>query len=69
MDLNEVIDSLSREFLLARMKREIDAVHDPEQLRAMILQLIALVEDQKSMFKKLMWELIEENPEAQKMFE
>ena len=69
MDLNEVIDSLSREFLLARMKREIDTVHDPEQLRAMILQLINLVEDQKNIFKKLLWELIDEDPEAQQMFE
>jgi hypothetical protein len=69
MDLNEIVDSLSHEFLLVRMKRELDQIHDPETLRHMVLQVIEIVEGQKAIFKKLMRELIDDDPEAQRMFE
>ena len=69
MDLNEIVDSLSHEFLLVSMKRELDKVDDPEHLRIMVLQLIELVESQKAMFKKLLWQLIDEDPEAKDLFE
>ena len=69
MDLDEIVDSLSHEFLLVKMKRELDHIHDPEQLRNACIQLIDLLERQKGMFKKCLYSLIEDNPEAQELFE
>jgi hypothetical protein len=69
MQFDEIMDSMSHEFLLVRMKRELDGVQSPEQLRQACLQLIDLVERQKSMFKQLLYTLIEDNPEAQELFE
>jgi hypothetical protein len=69
MRLDDIMDSMSHEFLLVRMKRELDGVQSPEQLRQACLQLIDLVERQKSMFKQLLYTLIEDNPEAQELFE
>ena len=69
MQFDEIMDSMSHEFLLVRMKRELDTVQSPEQLRNACLQLIDLLERQKAMFKQLMYSLIEDNPEAQELFE
>jgi hypothetical protein len=69
MQFDEIMDSMSHEFLLVRMKRDLDKVQSPEQLRQACLQLIDLVERQKSMFKQLLYTLIEDNPEAQELFE
>ena len=69
MNLDEIVDQLSHEFLLVSMKRQLDQVDDPEALRQMVLQMIELVESQKAMFKKLLWELIDDDPEARKLFE
>lgn len=69
MQFDEIMDSMSHEFLLVRMKRELDTVESPEQLRNACLQLIDLLERQKAMFKQLMYSLIEDNPEAQELFE
>jgi len=69
MNLEEILDSLEHEFLLVKMKRELDHVNDPEQLRQMVLVMVDLCEKQKEMFKQLLYTLIEEDPEAQEMFE
>ena len=69
MRFDEIMDTMSHEFLLVRMKRELDEVQNPEQLRQACLQLIDLIERQKAMFKQLMYTLIEDNPEAQELFE
>ena len=69
MNLEEILDSLEHEFLLVKMKRELDHVNDPEQLRQMGLVMVDLCEKQKEMFKQLLYTLIEEDPEAQEMFE
>ena len=69
MQFDEIMDSMSHEFLLVRMKRELDHIHDPEQLRQACLTLVDLVERQKGLFKQLMYSLIEDDPEAQKLFE
>lgn len=69
MDLGEIVDSLSHEFLLVKMKRELDTIDDPEVLRASVLTLIDLVERQKGMFKQLLYTLIDDDPEAQQLFE
>lgn len=69
MRFDEIMDTMSHEFLLVRMKRELEEVQSPEQLRQACLQLIDLNERQKAMFKQLMYTLIEDNPEAQELFE
>ena len=69
MNLEEILDSLEHEFLLVKMKRELDHVNDPEQLRQMVLVMVDLCEKQKEMFKQLLYTLIEEDPEAQELFE
>ena len=71
MRFDEIMDTMSHEFLLVRMKRELDEVQNPEQLRQACLQLTRfdLDERQKAMFKQLMYTLIEDNPEAQELFE
>ena len=69
MNLDEILDQLSHAFLLERIKREVNRVDDPKALRAMILQLVDLNETQKAIFRKLLHELIDEDPEAQKLFE
>ena len=68
MDPGEIVDSLAHEFLLVKMKRELDQVDDPEHLRLCCLQLIELVESQKAMFKQLLYSLIEDDPEAEQYF-
>ena len=68
MDPSEIGDALAHEFLLVKMKRELDEVNDPEHLRLCCLQLIDLVESQKAMFKKLLYTLIEDDPEAEEYF-
>jgi len=69
MDVNEILDQLSHEFLLVKMKRELDTVNDPEELRRACLMLIDLMEKQKAMFKQMMYTLIDGDPEAQELFE
>ena len=69
MDVNEILDQLSHEFLLVKMKRELDSVDDPEELRRACLMLIDLMERQKAMFKQMMYTLIDGDPEAQELFE
>jgi len=69
MNLDEILDSLSHEFLLVKMKRELEYVNDPAQLREMVLVMVDLCEKQKEMFRQLLYTLIEEDPEAQEMFE
>ena len=69
MDYVDIIDDMSHAFLLEKMKRELDQVSDPEQLRRSCLMLIDLVERQKSIFKTLLYSLIDGDPEAQELFE
>jgi hypothetical protein len=65
----EIMDSLSHAFLLEKMKRELDTIHDPEELRRACVLLIDLMERQKEMFKKMVYQLIDSDPEASEMFE
>ena len=69
MDVNEVLDSLAHEFLLVKMKRELDTVQDPEELRRACVLLIDLMEKQKAMFKTMIYSFIDENPEQSELFE
>jgi len=69
MNLNDVLDELSHAFLLEKVKRELQHVDDPEQLKALVLSMVDLVEKQKACFKQLLWQLVDEDPEAQKLFE
>jgi hypothetical protein len=69
MDVNEILDQLSHEFLLVKMKRELDTVNDPEELKRACLMLIDLMERQKAMFKHMLFTLIDGDPEAQELFE
>ena len=63
------MDELSHAFLLEKMKREISEIDDVETLRECVLTLVDLSERQKSMFKQMLYSLIEDNPEAQELFE
>ena len=69
MNVDEVLDSLAHEFLLVKIKRELDMINDPEELRSCCLQLVTLCETQKGIFKKLLYTLIDDDPEAQELFE
>jgi hypothetical protein len=69
MNFDEVVDSLAHEFLLVKMKRELDEVSDPEELRRACVLLIDLMERQKMMFKGMLYQLIDGDPEASELFE
>ena len=69
MKFDEIIDDMAHEFLLVKMKRELDQIDDPEVLRSSCILLIDLAERQKGMFKQMLYSLIEDNPEAQELFE
>lgn len=62
MDKEEILNSLEHEFLLVSMKRDLDRVEDPEELRQVCLQLITLLEVQKQTFKNMIFGLIEDDP-------
>ena len=63
------MDTLAHEFLLTKMKRELDTIHDPEELRRACILLIDLMERQKEFFKTTMFKLIDGDPEAAELFE
>ena len=67
--MNDVVDDLAHVFLLEKMKREISEIDDLETLRQCVLTLVDLNEKQKSMFKQMLYSLIEDDPEAQELFE
>ena len=69
MNVDEILDSLAHEFLLVKMKRELDTVHDPEELRRACVMLIDLMERQKALFKNMIHQLIDDDPDAQELFE
>ena len=69
MQFDEIADNLAHAFLLEKMKREISEVDDVETLRQCVLTLVDLNERQKGMFKQMLYSLIEDNPEAQELFE
>lgn len=54
MDPKDLMDDVAHEFLLVKVKRELDTVHDPEALRMVCVELVDLVERQKSMFRQLL---------------
>ena len=54
------MDNLSHEFLLTRMKRDLDEIHDPEELRRCVLSLVDLAERQKAVFKQMLVDMLEE---------
>ena len=69
MQFDEIIDEMAHEFLLVKMKRELDDINDPEVLKQCVLTLVDLAERQKGMFKQLLYSLTDENPEVQELFE
>ena len=69
MDLNDIVDDLAHAFLLEKMKREINEIEDVETLRQCVLTLVDLNERQKGLFKQMLYSLIEDDPEAQELFE
>jgi len=62
LDKDDIVNSLEHEFLMVSMKRDLDRVSDPEELRQVCLQLITLLETQKQTFKNMIFGLIEEDP-------
>jgi hypothetical protein len=69
MHFEEIMDELSHAFLLEKMKRELDTVKDPEELRRACVLLIDLMERQKGFFKQMLYQLIDEDPEVSELFE
>lgn len=61
MDKEDILNSLEHEFLMVSMKRDLDRVQDPEELRQVCLQLITMLETQKQMFKDMVFSLLEED--------
>ena len=53
-------DDLAHEFMVAKIKMDLDNVKDPEQLRQACLLLIDLIEKQKAAFKSLIGGFFEE---------
>ena len=69
MQFDEIIDDMAHEFLLVKMKRELDDINDPEVLKQCVLTLVDLAERQKGLFKQMLYSLTDENPEIQELFE
>jgi hypothetical protein len=69
MQFDEIVDNLAHAFLLEKMKREISEIEDIDVLRQCVLTLVDLNERQKGLFKQMLYSLIEDNPEAQELFE
>ena len=69
MQFEEILDELAHAFLLEKMKRDLESVQDPEELRRACLMLIDLMERQKATFKQLLFSLIENDPEARELLE
>ena len=69
MQFDEIVDNLAHAFLLEKMKREIQEIDDVHVLRQCVLTLVDLNERQKGMFKQMLYSLIEDDPEAQELFE
>ena len=69
MQFEEILDELAHAFLLEKMKRDLESVQDPEELRRACLMLIDLMERQKATFKQLLFSLIENDPEAKELLE
>ena len=69
MEMGDIMDELSHAFLLEKMKREVNEINDVETLRQCVLTLVDLTERQKSLFKQMLYSLIEDNPEASELFE
>ena len=69
MQFDEIVDNLAHAFLLEKMKREISEIEDVDVLRQCVLTLVDLNERQKGMFKQMLYSLIEDDPEAQELFE
>ena len=61
MDKEDILNSLEHEFLMVSMKRDLDRVSDPEELRQVCLQLITMLETQKQMFKDMVFSLLEDD--------
>jgi hypothetical protein len=64
MEYSEIVDGLAHEFLLVKMKRELDEIHDPEALRRACIMLIDLAERQKAMFKAMLVDMLNADDEA-----
>ena len=63
MEYLEIMDNLSHEFLLNRMKRELNQIHDPEELRRCILSLVDLAERQKAVFRHMLVDMLDDSEE------
>ena len=63
------MDEMAHEFLLVKIKRELETVRDPDVLKSMVLQLVDLIERQKGMFKQMMFDLIEAAEEMEETTE
>ena len=59
MEFEDIMDQMAHEFLLVKIKRELETVRDPDVLKSMVLQLVDLIERQKGMFKQMMFDLID----------
>ena len=60
----DVLESdLAHEFMVVKIKRDLEEVKDPEQLRQACLLLIDLMEKQKAAFKSLIGGFFEEELE------
>ncbi len=53
-------DDLAHEFMVAKLRHDLDKVENPEELRQACLLLIDLLEKQKTAFKSLMGGFLEE---------
>ena len=69
MQFDEIVDNLAHAFLLEKMKREILEIDDVDTLRQCVLTLVDLNERQKGCLSRCLYSLIEDDPEAQELFE
>lgn len=54
LSYEEIVGALEQEFFLAKIKTQIEAIDDPEQLRAVVLSLVDLLQHQKDTFLRMM---------------
>ena len=54
LSYSEIVGALEQEFFLARIRNQIECIDNPEELRAIILSLVDLLQYQKDTFMSMM---------------
>jgi hypothetical protein len=54
LSYSEIVGALEQEFFLAKIRSQVDGIDDPEELRAIVMSLVDLLQHQKDTFLAMM---------------